>query len=110
MNAVPLSSMTPAAAGDRAGGRRHGVADARRLSRRATDRVVSAVLDRAVDRGGCDRRAVIPNGTVFGSSFIVDDFARFMKILAYAGSAFAIVMSLDYLEAASASRPSNIRS
>ena len=30
-------------------------------------------------------------------SFIVDDFARFMKILAYAGSAFAIVMSLDYL-------------
>src|SRR4029079_1802075 len=43
--------------------------------------------------------AVIPNGTVFGTSFIVDDFARFMKILAYAGSAFAIVMSLDYLAA-----------
>ena len=41
--------------------------------------------------------AVIPNGTIFGTSFIVDDFARFMKILAYAGSAFAIVMSLDYL-------------
>ncbi len=41
--------------------------------------------------------AVVPNGTVFGTSFIVDDFARFMKILAYAGSAFAIVMSLDYL-------------
>src|SRR5215211_7978140 len=44
--------------------------------------------------------AVIPNGKVFGTSFIVDDFARFMKILAYAGSAFAIVMSLDYLEKA----------
>src|SRR6478735_197961 len=41
--------------------------------------------------------AVIPNGTIFGTSFIVDDFARFMKILAYAGSAFAIVMSFDYL-------------
>ena len=43
--------------------------------------------------------AVIPNGTIFGMSFIIDDFARFMKILAYAGSAFAIVMSLDYLAA-----------
>src|SRR5215213_281599 len=44
--------------------------------------------------------AVIPNGKVFGTSFVVDDFARFTKILAYAGSAFAIVMSLDYLEKA----------
>jgi NADH-quinone oxidoreductase subunit N len=44
--------------------------------------------------------AVIPNGRIFGGSFIVDDFARFMKILAYAGSAFAIVMSLDYLDRA----------
>src|SRR5258708_9904 len=44
--------------------------------------------------------AVIPNGRIFGTSFIVDDFARFMKILAYAGSAFAIVMSLDYLDKA----------
>src|SRR3954463_15150912 len=43
---------------------------------------------------------VIPNGRIFGTSFIVDDFARFMKILAYAGSAFAIVMSLDYLDKA----------
>src|SRR5258708_37036412 len=44
--------------------------------------------------------AVVPNGRIFGTGFIVDDFARFMKILAYAGSAFAIVMSLDYLEKA----------
>src|SRR3954468_2512501 len=44
--------------------------------------------------------AVIPNGRIFGTSFIVDDFARFMKILAYAGSAFAIVMSFDYLDKA----------
>src|SRR6187401_2066601 len=41
--------------------------------------------------------AVIPNGNIFGGSFILDDFARFLKILAYAGAAFAIVMSLDYL-------------
>jgi NADH-quinone oxidoreductase subunit N len=40
--------------------------------------------------------AAIPNGTVFGTSFILDDYARFLKILAYIGSAFAIVMSLDY--------------
>jgi NADH-quinone oxidoreductase subunit N len=40
--------------------------------------------------------AVIPNGTVFGTSFILDDYARFLKILAYIGSAFAIIMSLDY--------------
>ena len=40
--------------------------------------------------------AVIPNGAVFGGSFILDDYARFLKVLAFAGSAFAIVMALDY--------------
>ncbi|HTS41403.1 MAG TPA: NADH-quinone oxidoreductase subunit NuoN [Xanthobacteraceae bacterium] len=40
--------------------------------------------------------AVIPNGS-FRGSFVVDDFARFLKILAFVGSAVAIVMSLDYL-------------
>ena len=40
--------------------------------------------------------AAIPNGTAFGTSFILDDYARFLKLLAYIGSAFAIVMSLDY--------------
>jgi NADH-quinone oxidoreductase subunit N len=39
----------------------------------------------------------IPNGSTFGGSFVVDDFARFLKILAFVGSAAAIVMSLDYL-------------
>src|SRR5262249_46531780 len=34
--------------------------------------------------------------TAFGGSFIVDEFARFLKILALLGSAAAIVMSLDY--------------
>jgi NADH-quinone oxidoreductase subunit N len=42
--------------------------------------------------------AVLPVGRVvtFGGSFIVDDFARFLKILALLGSAAAILMSLDY--------------
>ena len=40
--------------------------------------------------------ANLPAGSTFGTSFIVDGFARFLKILAYTGSAFAIVMSLDY--------------
>jgi len=42
--------------------------------------------------------AFMPAGrlTTFGGSFIVDEFARFLKILALLGSAAAIVMSLDY--------------
>jgi NADH-quinone oxidoreductase subunit N len=32
----------------------------------------------------------------FGGSFVIDDFARFLKILALIGSAAAIAMSLDY--------------
>jgi NADH-quinone oxidoreductase subunit N len=32
----------------------------------------------------------------FGGSFVVDDFARFLKILAIVGSAAAILMSIDY--------------
>ncbi len=39
----------------------------------------------------------LPAGVTFGGSFIVDDFARFLKVLAFAGSAAAILMSLDYL-------------
>jgi NADH-quinone oxidoreductase subunit N len=34
----------------------------------------------------------------FGGSFIVDDFARFLKVLALTGSAAAILMSIDYAE------------
>ncbi len=41
----------------------------------------------------------IPNGRIFGGSFIVDDFARYLKILVYIGSGAAIVLSLDYLAA-----------
>ena len=40
---------------------------------------------------------LLPGGKLtFDGGFVVDDFARFMKILAFGGSAFAIVMSLDY--------------
>src|SRR6202046_5655149 len=41
---------------------------------------------------------MLPPGKLptFGGSFVVDDFARFLKILAMFGSAAAIVMSLDY--------------
>jgi NADH-quinone oxidoreductase subunit N len=44
--------------------------------------------------------ANIPNGETFGGSFVLDDFARFLKVLAFLGSAAAIVMSIDYLAAA----------
>jgi NADH-quinone oxidoreductase subunit N len=42
----------------------------------------------------------LPSGklTTFGGSFVVDDFARFLKILALTGSAAAILMSLDYAQ------------
>ncbi|HXQ84007.1 MAG TPA: NADH-quinone oxidoreductase subunit NuoN [Xanthobacteraceae bacterium] len=41
---------------------------------------------------------LLPAGTLttFGGSFVVDQFARFLKILALIGSAAAIAMSLDY--------------
>jgi NADH-quinone oxidoreductase subunit N len=40
----------------------------------------------------------LPQGKLvaFGGSFVVDDFARFLKILALLGSAAAILMSIDY--------------
>ncbi|MBO0757980.1 MAG: NADH-quinone oxidoreductase subunit N, partial [Bradyrhizobiaceae bacterium] len=33
----------------------------------------------------------------FGGSFVVDDFARFLKVLALVGSAAAILLSLEFL-------------
>jgi len=43
---------------------------------------------------------VVPEkAALFGGSFVVDAFSRFMKVLALAGSAFAILMSLDYMAA-----------
>src|SRR5438477_3531473 len=42
--------------------------------------------------------AWLPEGRLvtFGGSFVVDPFARFLKLLALAGSAAAILMSFDY--------------
>ena len=40
--------------------------------------------------------AVMPHGR-FAASFVVDDFGRFLKVLAFGASAAAILMSLDYL-------------
>src|SRR5437016_8074028 len=44
--------------------------------------------------------ALLPPGrlTGFGGSFVLDDFARFMKVLALAGSAFAIMMLVGHVE------------
>jgi NADH-quinone oxidoreductase subunit N len=41
----------------------------------------------------------LPGGKTmtFGGSFILDDFARFLKVLAFGGSAAAILMSQNYL-------------
>ena len=41
---------------------------------------------------------LLPEGkfVTFGGSFVVDNFARFLKVLAIAGSAAAILMSIDY--------------
>jgi NADH-quinone oxidoreductase subunit N len=41
----------------------------------------------------------LPGGklTTFGGSFIVDDFARFLKILALIGSAATLILSAEYL-------------
>src|SRR5579862_3160826 len=43
----------------------------------------------------------LPEGTLvtFGGSFVVDPFARFLKLLALTGSAAAIFMSFDFLAA-----------
>jgi len=45
--------------------------------------------------------AYLPAGTLttFGGSFVVDDFARFMKILALIGSAAAIAIAQDFFAA-----------
>ncbi len=43
--------------------------------------------------------AAMPPGrmSLFGGSFVVDDYARFLKLLTLTGSAGALVLSLDYL-------------
>jgi NADH-quinone oxidoreductase subunit N len=45
---------------------------------------------------------ILPHGrlTTFGGSFVLDDFARFVKVLAFGGTAAAILMSFDYVKTA----------
>ncbi|HEY1311641.1 MAG TPA: NADH-quinone oxidoreductase subunit NuoN [Pseudolabrys sp.] len=45
--------------------------------------------------------AWVPTGrfVLFGGSFVVDDYARYLKLLTLAGSAGALMLSLDYLNA-----------
>ena len=42
---------------------------------------------------------MLPGGrhSLFEGAFVVDDFARFLKLLVLAGSAGALILSLDYL-------------
>src|SRR3954453_23638496 len=40
-----------------------------------------------------------PGGQAFGGSFIADDYARFLKILALIGSAVSLIMSREFLSA-----------
>ena len=44
--------------------------------------------------------AVMPNGkpAALGGSFVIDEFARFLKVLAIAGAAATILMSFDYMK------------
>ncbi|MGE5534671.1 MAG: NADH-quinone oxidoreductase subunit NuoN [Acidobacteriota bacterium] len=44
---------------------------------------------------------LLPTGrqVLFDGSFVVDDFARFLKVLALTGTAGALLLSLDYLKA-----------
>src|SRR6185312_10427875 len=97
MNAAPLSSLTPVlpdivlAVGAL-------ILLMLGAFRERSETLISA-LSVALLVAGAVLVACVPGGRVFGDSFIVDDYARFMKILAYIGSAFAILMSVDYLAA-----------
>ena len=80
--------------------RRHADAHGRRL--RAPERTQRGHRQRLVHRrAGAGRvgpgvDAGRPH-VMFGGSFVVDDYARFLKLLALIGSAGALMLSLDYL-------------
>ena len=86
MNAAQLPTFAAALAGIRARRRRHGAADDRRVSSRRGSRPLRRRRRHcAPDR--CRRLLVAAARrklTTFGGSFVVDDFARFLKILALA--------------------------
>jgi NADH-quinone oxidoreductase subunit N len=64
----------------------------------AGERVGQTVLGLSIGLlvGAAILAAILPDGR-FGTSFVVDSLARFLKVLAFGGSAIAILMSLDYL-------------
>jgi len=43
---------------------------------------------------------LLPSGRVetFGGSFVLDDFAKFLKLLSLTGSAVALLLSIEFLE------------
>ena len=91
--------------------RRHGDADGRRRRR------TRANAARGIVNGFCVAVlalaafvvVMLPAGRteLFGGSFVVDDYARFLKLLALAGSGGALMLSLNWLDASSSSRSSN---
>ena len=88
--ALQFSTFMTAAAGDRTAWQRHGAADGRRD--RAARRVAAAVNSWPAS-SSCFWLALallfVPPGGIelFGGSFVVDDFARFLKLLILVGSA-----------------------
>jgi NADH-quinone oxidoreductase subunit N len=79
------------------------LAGAFRASRKTTAIDVAAIL--LLIAAGCIV-VLLPGGRLvsFGGSFVLDDFARFLKLLALAGSATAILMSFGYLAVESQAR------
>jgi NADH-quinone oxidoreductase subunit N len=64
---------------------------------RATGLVTGLAVGLLIVVGGLE--LMLPAGklTTFGGSFIVDDFARFLKILAMIGSAATLILSAEFL-------------
>jgi NADH-quinone oxidoreductase subunit N len=65
-------------------------------------RVTNTVTGLAIFFLVCTAAAIVvsPAGTVetFGGSFVLDDFARFLKLLALLGSAVTLILSIEFLQ------------
>src|SRR6201996_8771900 len=64
---------------------------------RATPLVTTLAVVLLIVVGGLELTLPAGKLTTFGGGFIVDDFARFMKILALVGSAVTLVLSTEFL-------------
>ena len=112
MNALAaFPSLAAGAARNHPRARRDGAADVRRLQRREGDAGRSTLALVVLLIAAAVFVWLLPAGKIvtFGGSFVVDDFARVMKILALIGSAATIVLARDYL-AAEGRRSSSSRS